>query len=200
MAIDPSSFHPVNVTDTCAVWNVLSSLRLYAAAKAAGCDFCITAFVYYECLIKKRGVVKEADQTLMDRLKRAQRDGAFQHHASTIGDLQRVAQLEQRNKLGIGELSSIAFAMKIGHAVMTDDQKARRLAEDVGHSQVQTTPHLFAWLFFAGRLSEADKDPIIEQHVDMGRPLKPHFERAHEMALIAIMNSKPKPDVSTSDQ
>lgn len=198
MAIDPSNFHPVNVSDTCAVWNVLSSLRLYAVAKAAGCDFCMTAFVYYECLIKKRGVVKNADKALMDRLKRAQRDGAFQVHVSTIDDLQRVAQLEQRKKLGLGELSSIAFAMKIGQAVMTDDQKARRLAHDVGHARVQTTPHLFAWLFFTGKLSEADKGAIIQQHVDMGQILKPHFERAHEIALIAIMRSKPNPDVSSS--
>jgi len=25
MPVDPRSFHPSNVTDTCAVWNVLSS-------------------------------------------------------------------------------------------------------------------------------------------------------------------------------
>lgn len=192
MAIDPSSFHPINVTDTCAVWNVLSSLRLYAAAKASGCDFCMTAFVYYECLVKKRGVVKDADIALMDRLKRAQREGAFKAQISTIDDLQRVAQLEQRKKLGIGELSSIAFAMKIGQAVMTDDQKARQLAQDVGHAWVQTTPHLFSWLFFTEKLSEADKGAVIQQHVEMGRPLKPHFEQAHEMALIALMHSRSK--------
>ncbi|MBT2119752.1 hypothetical protein KK141_21715 [Dyella sp. LX-66] len=193
MEIDPSSFHPVNVTDTCAVWNVLSSLRLYAAAKAAGCDFCMTAFVHYECLIKKRGELKETHRTLMDRLRRAQRNGDFASHASTIGDLQRVAQLEQRRKLGKGELSSIAFAMKIGQAVMTDDQKARRLAHDVGHSLVQTTPHLFGWLFFAGKLTEADKGAIIQQHVEMGQILKPHLERAYEMAMNAIMKATRKP-------
>jgi predicted nucleic acid-binding protein len=194
MEIDPSSFHPVNVTDTCAVWNVLSSLRLYAAAKAAGCDFCMTAFVYYECLIKKRGEPKETDKTLMERLRRAQRDGAFVAHASTIADLQRVAQLEQRKKLGKGELSSIAFAMKIGQAVMTDDQRARRLAHEVGHAPVQTTPHLFGWLFFAGKLVEADKGAIIQQHVEMGQILKPHLERAYGMAMNAIMmKATPKP-------
>jgi len=190
--IDPSKFDPINITDTCAVWNVLSSLRLYAAAKAEGCEFCVTAFVYYECLIKKRGVLKETDRVLMDRLKREQRDGAFKVHASTIDDLQHVAQLEQRKKLGIGELSSIAFAMKIHRAVMTDDQKARKLAQEVGHALVQTTPLLFAWLFFTGKLSEADKGAIIQQHVEMGQILKPHLERAHEMALIAIMHSRSK--------
>lgn len=193
MEIDPSSFHPVNIADTCTVWNVLSSQRLFSAAKAAGCHFCMTAFVYYECLVKKRGVLKETDRALMERLQKAQRHGDFDVQASTIDDLQRVAQLEQRKKLGKGELSSIAFAMKISQAVMTDDQRARKLAYDVGHAPVQTTPHLLAWLFFTGRLSEGDKGTIFQQHVEMGQVLKPHFERAHEMALIATLNAKAKP-------
>lgn len=193
MEVDPSSFHTVNIADTCTVWNVLSSLRLFSVAKTAGCHFCMTAFVYYECLVKKRGVLKETDKVLMARLRRAQREGAFEVYATTIDDLQRVAQLEQRKKLGKGELSSIVFAMKIGRAFMTDDQRARKLAGEVGHAPVQTTPHLFAWLFFTGKLSEGDKAPIIQQHIEMGQILKPHLERAHEMALNAIMQAKSKP-------
>lgn len=193
MEIDPSSFQTVNIVDTCAVWNVLSSQRLFSVAREAGCHFCMTAFVYYECLIKKRGVSKETDTVLMERLRRAQGEGAFQAHASTIDDLQQVALLERRKKLGKGELSSIAFAMKIGQAVMTDDQGARKLALAVGHSPVQTTPHLFGWLFFTGRLSERDKGPIIQQHVEMGQTLMPHLEKAYEMALISAMNSRPRP-------
>lgn len=193
LEIDPSSFHMVNIADTCAVWNVLSSLRLFSVAKAAGCHFGVTAFVHYECLVKKRGVLKEFDKTLMDRLRKVQREGAFEIHATTLDDLQRVAQLEERKKLGKGELSSIVFAMKTGQAFMTDDQRARKLAHEVGHTKVQTTPHLLAWLFFTGRLSEGDKAPIIQQHVEMGQILKPYFERAHSMALNAIMHTKPRP-------
>ena len=54
MAIDPSSFLVLNVADTCAVWNVLSSKNLYQASIASGCNFCCTAFVEYECLIRPR--------------------------------------------------------------------------------------------------------------------------------------------------
>lgn len=50
MPLDPSRFHAVNVSDTCAVWNVLSSATLYSAAVAKGCTFCCTGFVAYECL------------------------------------------------------------------------------------------------------------------------------------------------------
>lgn len=67
---------------------------------------------------------------------------------------------------------------------MTDDQGARKLAEqslDVG--LVQTTPHLFGWLFFEAKLVDADKAIIVAQHVEVGRPLKPHFEEMYRTAL-----------------
>ncbi|MBI2752327.1 MAG: hypothetical protein HYX46_02260 [Betaproteobacteria bacterium] len=64
MAIDPSTFHLVNVADTCSVWNVLSSARLHAAAKEARCEFCITSFVRYECLTKSRKAPSSAGTTL----------------------------------------------------------------------------------------------------------------------------------------
>ncbi len=192
MAIDPSKFHLVNVVDTCAVWNVLSSARLYSAAKEIGCEFCMTGFVYYECLIKKRGNQKIADKELMKRLQKEQDRGGFKAHGTTIDDLQRVAQLEQRKRLGKGELSTIAFAMKINHAVMTDDQKARRLTKDAGHPLIQTTPHLFAWLIFKQRLMDADKSLIIRQHEEMGQILTPQFEEAYRLALICGVNSRDK--------
>jgi predicted nucleic acid-binding protein len=94
--------------------------------------------------------------------------------------------------LGKGELSAIAFAMKIRQAVITDDQKARRLAEDLGHAITQTTPHLFSWLIFKGRLGDSDKDLVIEQHVAMGRPLAPHFLNAYELALQCKLNLVPR--------
>lgn len=183
MAIDPSKFHLVNVADTCSVWNMLSSLRLYSAAKEAHCDFCITEFVQYECLVKPRTAPSEAGKILVKRLMVEQERGAFRAHACSIDDLQAVELLEKRKRLGKGELSSIAFAMKIRQAVITDDQKARKLASDAGHGLVQTTPHLFSWLMFTGRLGDADKALVIQQHEAMDQDLAPHFERAYVIAL-----------------
>jgi len=55
----------------------------------------------------------------------------------------------------------MVFAKKTNQAFMTDDQKARLLGNDyLGSSRVQTTPHLFGWLFYIGRLSDTDKDII----------------------------------------
>jgi len=192
MAIDPSKFHLVNVADTCSVWNVLSSVQLYAAAKDARCEFCITSFVHYECLIKLRKREPTAAETeLMRLLAQEQSRGSFAAHSCDIGDLQTIKILESRKSLGKGELSSIAFAIKIGHAIITDDKKARKLAEDSGHALTQTTPHLFSWLIFKGRLGDSDKGTVIAQHQAMGRPLTPHFETAYEMALKCRLNSSP---------
>lgn len=192
MAIDPSKFHLVNVADTCSVWNVLSSATLHSAAKEARCEFCITTFVRYECLHKLRKKASTAAETeLMRRLAQEQERGGFATHSCHIGDLQAIKLLESRKRLGKGELSSIAFAMKIGQAVITDDMKARKLAEDSGHARIQTTAHLFSWLIFKGRLGDSDKGAVIAQHKAMDRPLAPHFETAYEMALQCRLNAPP---------
>ena len=94
MAIDPSKFHLINVADTCSVWNVLSSVRLHAAAKEARCEFCITSFVRYECLTKPRK--KEpttAEAELMRRLTQEEGRGGFATHSCDIGDLQTLSCL-----------------------------------------------------------------------------------------------------------
>lgn len=192
MAINPSKFHLVNVADTCSVWNVLSSATLYSAAKEARCEFCITSFVRYECLSKPRKkTATAAEAELMRRLAQEQGRGGFAAYSCDIGDLQAIKLLESRKRLGKGELSSIAFAMKIGQAVITDDMKARKLAEDSGHAHIQTTPHLFSWLIFKGRLGDSDKGTVIAQHRAMDRPLAPHFETAYEMALQCRLNAPP---------
>ena len=189
MVIDPSRFHLVNVADTCSVWNVLSSARLHAAAKEAKCEFCITSFVRYECLNKARKSPTAAETELMQRLTQEQSRGGFAAHSCDIGDLQSIKLLESRQRIGKGELSAIVFAMKIGQAVLTDDMKARKLAKDSGHALTQTTPHLFSWLIFKGRLGDSDKPIVIAQHQSMDRHLTPHFEKAYELALQCRLNA-----------
>lgn len=184
MAIDPSQFHLHNVTDTCAVWNVLSSRILYSRARDAGCDFCITRFVLYECLHKPRKNESQAELQLQERLQQERDLGRFQDYALEISDLQDVHIMEKRQRLSKGELVSIAFAKKTRQAFLTDDQKARKLGRDeLAPKMVQTTPHLFGWLFFTGRLSDGDKEEIIRQHSEFGRPLAPYFEAMYNRAL-----------------
>lgn len=190
MSIDVSTFTLVNVVDTCAVWNLLSSKLLYSSSKAERCDFCITSFVQYECLNKQRSRPSSAAELeLINRLQSEKSSGSFMTVQCDIEDLQAISMLERRRKLGKGELSSIAFAMKAGLAVMTDDQRARRLAKEVGLASTQTTPHLLGWLVFKGRLCDHDKKRVIDQHVEMDGPLEPHFERAYILALEMRLNT-----------
>ncbi|MYN10493.1 hypothetical protein [Pseudoduganella aquatica] len=182
MAINPAHFHAVNVADTCSVWNILSSETLHSAAKNAGCSFCITDVVRYELLIKPRSEAKASDIELRKRLVREQSLGGFPSHTCSIDDLRVVSSLEGRKKLGKGELSSIAFAMRIRQAVITDDVKAAKLARESGHDLTQTTPHLLAWLDFNGALSAPDKVAVLAQHADLNGSLAGPFQRALEMA------------------
>lgn len=181
--IDISTFYLYNVTDTCSVWNVLSSAVLYAAAQRGGIEFICPHFVMYECLSKPRSSRSDTDIELRRRLEKARASGAFQGYSLDIGDLQTISLLEQRKRLGKGELSAIALAQKIGQACLTDDQKARRLAEStLAAKKTQTTPHLLGWLVFKQHLTDADVDVIVDQHEAMDRPLTKYFKETYEEA------------------
>ncbi|NYT38835.1 hypothetical protein [Allopusillimonas soli] len=199
MSIDPSKFHSVNVTDTCSVWNILSSNRLRAATKEAHCYFCITSFVHYECMIKPRKSPTEADNELRRRLQTEQQRGSFPVHSCSIEDLQSVKLLESRRRLGMGEISSIAFAMKNRQAVLTDDQKARKLADEAGHNLVQTTPHLFSWLIFTRKLNDSDVQIVIDEHKALEGDLARHLEKGYEIALECQLNTRPINSDTPSD-
>ena len=120
---------------------------------------------------------------LQGRLKEEQLKGDFKAYTLTVEDLQDISILESRKRLSKGELSSIVFAKKIGQAFLTDDQKARKLAEGLLDKSVQTTPHLLGWLFFCGRLSDGDKKTIIDQHVGLAGELSPYFEAVYGESL-----------------
>jgi len=107
--------------------------------------------------------------------------------------------LESRKRVSKGELSSIAFAKKTRQAFMTDDHGARKLAErSLEMGMVQTTPHLFGWLFFTGKLLDSDKAAIVEQHNEVGRPLERYFEEMYQTALSYRLISASFPQTSNS--
>ena len=151
--VNVSLFRLLNVADSCAIWNLLSSARLYSGARNAHCHFCCTASVKYECLVKRRSVLKRYDQTIQEIFRTENSSGRIDDFPLEIDDLRRVELLRRRRNLSMGELSSIAFALKTDQAFYTDDQKARSLAADIiGKDRVQTTPHLFGWMIFTGHL------------------------------------------------
>lgn len=184
MRLDPSEFYLSNIIDTCSIWNILSSKRLYQVALSAKCLFSCTKFVHYECLHKPRNQISSEEIELMNRLKQEINQNRFQSYDISIEDLQEIEILEKRKSLSKGELSSIVFAKKTRQALLTDDQGARKLAESyIERKHVQTIPHLFGWLFYAGKLVDSDKDPIIQEHSSFNRPLEIYFNKMYEKAL-----------------
>jgi len=184
MAIDIRAFYTLNVTDTCSIWNILSSNLLFSVAIENKCNFSCTGFVLYECLYKPRSSSNQSEKELKNRLIEKRSNGYFKEYHIAIDDLQEISLLETRQKLSKGELSSIIFAKQTNQALMTEDQKARRLAEGVLEiSKIQTTPHLLGWLIYTGKINDTDKDLIAKEHVSFGRPLDKYFQEVYRQAL-----------------
>lgn len=184
MALNLSIFNSLNVVDTCAVWNLLSSALLFSTANSANCVFSCTRFVVYECLDKPRKNINTQDKNLQNLLRKEQSKKKFQVYNLEIEDLLEIEILEKRKNLGKGELSSIAFAKRTNQAFLTDDQQARKLAVEVMDSNcVQTTPHLLGWLIYSRLLGDVDKDKIISEHQSFNRPLSKYFEEVYQEVL-----------------
>jgi predicted nucleic acid-binding protein len=180
MAINPSKFYLYNMIDTCAIWNILSSQMLFSRASQSGVEFYCTEFVIYECLYKIRKIKKEYDEKLQKRLSSLIEQCKFVKYSLDVDDLHQIDALYNRKRLGKGELSSIAFAMKSQLAFLSDDQKARKLALDVLPTEkIQTTPHLFSWLIFAGKISDSEKSQVIEEHQSYCGDISEYLEQAY---------------------
>lgn len=184
MAIDPTNFSPMAVSDTCSVWNILSSRKLFQAAKSAKVHFCITPMVLFECLLKPRSIMTTEKDELITRLRKAREDGYFPIQECELNDLVELAR-KAPSGLGSGEISCIATAYRIRSiAFMTDEKKARKFAESKLSLTVETTPKLYAWLHFNCWLSDGDHVDIISEHKNYEkRPLTSFFQQAFEEAL-----------------
>ena len=184
MAFDPKFFHPMVVTDTCAVWNMLSSRRLYQAAVSAKLTFLITAMVLYECVHKPRKSVTPEMTELLKRFDAARRNGGFTVQECQLEDLLEVSKIAPIG-LSSGELSCLAVAYKISTlAFMTDERQARYFAEHSLNLRCETSPRLYGWLHFHRHLSDGDHSEIIAEHEGLERrPLTKFFNEALESAL-----------------
>jgi hypothetical protein len=109
--------------------------------------------------------------------------GNMQWHPIDIEDLQEFEVLLNRKRVSPGELSVIIFARKTRQAALTDDIGAQKLArQELGAQLVQSTPHLFAWLYFNSHMSDSDKDQIAADLKSFGRSLQPHLDEYHTEA------------------
>lgn len=176
-------FHKSNAIDTCAVWNILSSKKLTHVSISCGLDGCLTKCVYYECT-KKWNKSSEIENELKMRLESVIKDRAFKKFDISVDDLLDESICELSNRIGLGELSALAFARRYRIAFLTDDQKARQLAAQVINIDfVQTTPHLLGWLCYNNKLSDSDKADVVGEHVELGGILEKYFDSAYLQAM-----------------
>ena len=172
------------VSDTCSVWNVLSSRRLYQATIGTKIHFCITPMVLYECMYKPRSRMTPEKGELIKRLENARADGVFPIQECDLEDLAVIARITPRG-LGSGEVSCIATAYRIRSiAFMTDEKMARKFASEKLGLHVETTPKLYAYLHYGGYLSDGDHEEIIREHeIYEHRPLTVFFRKAFDEAM-----------------
>jgi predicted nucleic acid-binding protein len=184
MSYDPARFAPVSVVDTCAIWNMLSSLRINQAAIQAKLHFCVTPVVLYECLHKPRSNITTEQKTLMTRLRNERNAGRFPVQQCSLDDLLAISS-KAPGRLGSGELSCIATAFRIRSiALMTDEKLARNYARDGLGLQVETTPRLYGYLHYHLHLGGADHDEVIKEHERFERrPLSQFFHQMFEEAM-----------------
>lgn len=184
MALDPTKFCKIAVADTCSVWNVLSSRKLYQASISAKVHFCITPMVLYECLHKPRSSMTPEKAELIGRLEIAQRDGGFPLQGCDLEDLAALARQVPKG-LGSGEMSCMATAYRIRSiAFMTDEKKARNFASQQLGLNVETTPKLYAWLHYHLHLGDGDHEDVIREHECYEtRPLTSFFREAFDEAM-----------------
>lgn len=192
MSIDIEICSKQNVIDTCAVWNILSSLTLFSVAQESNFNFCMTKFVEYECLYKERTDITVSELELKKRLEKQMNEGNFPSYGLSLEDLQHEDILKIKGRFGKGELSSIAFAKKTGIGFLTDDQGARKNGVSVlGKHKVETSPLILKWLLVNGLLTDGDVESIITDHRTMDRPLEKYFRIAHEDSLRIRFYKKP---------
>ena len=129
---------------------------------------------------KETSIIIQQRQLLRDETRK----NRFRCEHLSISDLQEIEILENRKKLGKGELSSIAFARKTRLAFMMDDVKARKLGEFVlGEMKTLTTPRLLGWLYINRILTDSDHAVIIKEHETQKRNMSTQYNQIYQEAM-----------------
>lgn len=181
---DIIDFYQLNVIDTCSIWNLLSSKTLLSTTKQTSISFCITNFVLYECIYKRRKKTDLNQNELIKRFNNERKNNNFVDYPISISDLQDNEILYTRKKRSKGEISSMIFAKKTNQAFITDDKNARHLADSfLGSDRVQTIPQLFGYCVYCGLLLDNGIHAVISEHKDLEDSITVHLESAYKKAL-----------------
>ncbi|MDD5456894.1 MAG: hypothetical protein PHV30_07675 [Candidatus Margulisbacteria bacterium] len=191
--INYASFFTINITDSCSIQNIIASNRIFRASLLAKCYFSITRYVEYESIYKKRKSSKSGEQELIKKIQKAISENSIKVCDITIDDLNDRLIADNRKRLGMGEISSIAFAKRTGLGFLTDDKPAKKFAlKSLEASKVQSSIHLVGWLFYFRHLVDTDIDLIIREHTYHNRHFGEHYRKAYEKAMQYRLTSPPR--------
>lgn len=189
----PDDFNRVNVTDTCAVWNLVGADTLFRCARRVNVAFLITPTVFYECFVKTRGRPPSAGRTaLQAKLSRHLGEKEVTRLGVSIEDLQETVAMAKRKglhkRLGQGELSCAALARQLGHAaVLTDNRRDFRAIRILVDDRLQKTPQLLGWLYVEGLLNDSDVDDVVAEHAATEGQMANVYKQAHLLACEKVL-------------
>lgn len=186
-------FNKDNVIDTCSIWNLLYSTKLYGISLEYFNSIVITDYVRYEALLKVwNGMKKKAfESELKKRLAKELKNNNIIVYNISVEELQDPQVLKDRKKFGKGEISCIVFAKNKNISFITDDQGARKYSKTIlGNNRVRTIPHLVGFLFFISLISDSDISEIIIDHKRFKSDIVEYIKTCYETSMKLKINSR----------
>lgn len=181
-------FNKNGVIDTCSLLNLTSSSTLSRASKNKNCNFIISDFIEYELLYKERNIRDELRRQRAEELDeivaRMIDSGEIQKYNIELSDLLNPAFVKHNKAKSRGELTAIVLAEKFNIGVITDDEKAQKVAcGAIGKKYVESVCSLISWMYYHNNLNDSDKDKIIQEQAYFLRNQKEKFQKAYERGL-----------------
>lgn len=181
-------FNKNGVIDTCSLLNLSSSKTLYKTARTENCNFIITDFIEYELLHKERNIqdvrrsqrADELDLIIQEKIN----NGEVQRYDIELNDLFNPLFKNHTKARSRGEITAIILAEKFNIGVITDDKKAQNVAKaSIGNEKVDSVCSLISYMYYHNKLSDSDKEKIINEQAYYYRNQDMKFQKAYERGL-----------------
>lgn len=181
-------FNKNGVIDTCSLLNLSSTEILDKAAKFENCHFIISDFIEYELLYKERNIQddlrRQRAEELDSIIHRKISNGEIQKYDIELSDLLNPVFKNHNKAKSRGEITAIILAEKFNIGVITDDRKAQNVAKtSIGNEKVDSICTLISYMYFHNRLSDSDKEKMINEQAYYFRNQEVKFQKAYERGL-----------------
>ena len=189
----PFKFKNINkytVIDACSTVNLISSKMFLSHALNDGFEFNMTRNVEFELVSKPLRRPNKRIEEQREYIKHLLAQKDLIRTSLSIDDLHELAELEERKKLGIGELSCIAYAKHKRLTVITDDTDAGNFAEKVlGNDYANNTADLLGNLLYRRIIIDNEYDSLIQEHLNNKGNMKSLYDAVRSIAIREMYSS-----------